>query len=218
MMKKPKFETVLFGLILIFIGAGYLYESLGLGDFKIFFNGWWLLVIILFAIADMVKNRIHLINCFLVFLCTWELLYRYDVIPRGISFSMLFALLFIFLGIKVIFGNLSTSAEKLCIFKNQTYSASGQPLEHVLCIMGHCVIDLRGASYQSNQALKVRCILGSVTVLTPLDLRISPVCSGNIIGRFSDKQNQFETLETKKECQTFLNIKFLFFFGVILFF
>lgn len=187
------------GIVLIFIGAGYLYESLGLGDFKIFFNGWWLCVIILFAIADMVKNRIRLMNCFLVFLCVWELLYRYDVIARGVSFSVLFALLFIILGVKVIFGNLSTSAEKLCILKNQTYSASGQPLEQVLCIMGHCVIDLRGASYQSSQALKVRCILGSATVLTSPALRVSPVCSGNIIGSFSDKQNQSDTLETKKE-------------------
>ena len=194
-MKKPDLGTVLFGIVLIFIGAGYLYGSLEFGDFKIFFNGWWLYLIILFAVADMVKKRIRPINCLIVFLCVWELLYRYDVIARGVTFSVLFALLFILWGIYVIFGNLSTSREKVCILKTQTYSASGQPIEQVHCVMGYCVIDLRSGTYQNGQALKVKCVLGGVEILAPCDLKVSPVCSGNIMGTFSDKSDKLDHSE-----------------------
>lgn len=185
-MKKTRLGTVFFGVLLIFIGLGYLYESMGFGSFNIFFKGWWLVLIILLVVFDMVRSRVKPIGCLIVALCVWELLYRYHVIPRGVSLSVIFALLLIGWGISVIIGGKSTAGNKVCFFKTQTYSAAGQAIELVQCILGNCIVDLRNGTYADGQALKVQCILGSVEVVAPPDLKVTPVCGGNVLGSFSD--------------------------------
>lgn len=186
-MKKPDGGTILFGVLLIVIGVGSLSKSFGFDALNLFFDGWWLYLIILFALADMVKNRISFLNCLAVFFCVWELLYRYGVIVQGVSFAVIFALLFILWGIHVIFGGMSTETGKVCVCKTQTYSASGQTIEQVCCVLGHSILDLRGGTYQSGQAVKVKCVLGSVEVLVPSAWKVSPVCSGKVMGTFSDR-------------------------------
>ena len=59
----------LFGVIIILIGAYLLFSALGwLGDFSIFFDGWWTLFLIIPALVSMSKTGVTVGNTVLLIL------------------------------------------------------------------------------------------------------------------------------------------------------
>lgn len=53
---KPKYSSLLWGLLFILIGAGYAGNAFGFWHFSIFFRGWWTLFIIVPCLANLIES------------------------------------------------------------------------------------------------------------------------------------------------------------------
>ena len=116
-----KISSVLWGIVLVVIGAIFALNSLNITDIDVFFDGWWTLFIIvpcavgLFTEREKTRNIIGIAVGVLLFLCCREIL----------SFSLLWKLLvpalIIIVGLKMVFsGIFGNKANE--IFKKLKYN------------------------------------------------------------------------------------------------
>ena len=65
-MMTYRVKRILWGLVFVAIGIGYLGTQLDWWDFTIFFPGWWTMLLILPALYSMLDHGLHFYNIFTV--------------------------------------------------------------------------------------------------------------------------------------------------------
>lgn len=100
---KYIFDRILLGVILLTIGVGYLGDQFHFWEFTMFFPGWWTFFITLPAISCIVKNGLHISSCFFTLLGLYLLADCNGWIGFHLSWTMIIAMICIYLGVKLLF-------------------------------------------------------------------------------------------------------------------
>ena len=109
-MKKS--SSIIWGIILVAVGIIFGGNALGLFDIDIFFDGWWTLFIIIpcligiFTDSDKTGNIIGLCIGVFLLLCSQEIL-AFDLLLK-----LLFPLIIVAIGAKMIFGSFKSGKTK----------------------------------------------------------------------------------------------------------
>lgn len=104
-MKKNSSIGIILGLVFLLIGAGYLAEVFGLiGDFTIFFDGWWTLFIIVPCFCGLFrKDGANVGNLIGIAIGLFLLLMAQDVLSGEKLWALLIAAVCVLIGVNLIF-------------------------------------------------------------------------------------------------------------------
>lgn len=202
-MKKS--SKILWGLLLIAVGAIFALNAAGIADIDVFFDGWWTLFIIIpcgigiFNEQDKMGNLIGLlIGVFLLLCCQ-------DVLSFGMLWKMIVPAIIILVGIKLLFGGLfgNKANEMLkdmkasgnnpksgnAMFSGQNMNFDGEVFEgaELNAVFGGIKCDLRKAIIEKDCAINVSAIFGGIDILVPENVNVK-VNTTAVFGGVSDKR------------------------------
>ncbi len=205
---RTTLSRIFIGLVVVAIGIGYLGNALWNWDFRIFFDGWWTLFLIVPAIYSLIKWRINLFSILLLITGVALLLNAQGLLAAGFWAVFLPALVIVF-GLYIIFGRLinrkvksfdsivrnkrlggdtSSCPEYTAVFgeshvKNVSSSLLGG---EATAIFGSVTLDLREAKINQNIIFDANAVFGGVEIFAPDDVKVE-LTGLPIFGGFSDK-------------------------------
>lgn len=195
-MFKSIVRRIMFGILFIGLGVAIIGQVAELWDLRDYSNGWWALFIIVPGIAGIISSGFQFWNVALVIIGVW--LYGNENNMFGmkdISWTWLFGVMLIFVGIKIVIGTSHKAYKKIpigdinngkfnestedypeynCVFSNLNISNKSQSLKGgtASSVFGKMVIDLREVNIQSNISFEVNSVFGGLDVLTPKALPV----------------------------------------------
>lgn len=202
-----RINSILWGVVLIAVGAVLALNATGIASINIFFDGWWTLFIIvpcfigLFSQTDKTGNLIGLLIGVLLFLACqnildldilWKLIV--PIIIAGIGLKML---------LKGITGNESTEIQNTMKqngeeMKTGFAAFSGQNLNYdqevftgaeLTAVFGGIKCDLRNALIERDAVINTSSIFGGIDILVPDTVNVK-VNSNSIFGGVDMKKHQ----------------------------
>lgn len=201
-MKKS--SNVLWGIVLIAVGAVFALNELNITDIDLFFDGWWTLFIIvpcgigLFTEREKTGNLIGIaIGVFLLLCCQ-------DILNFSFMWKLLVPAVIVIVGLKMVFtglfGNKANEMIKqlklegkhprsgFAAFSGCDMNYDGQVFEsaELTAIFGGVKCDLRNAIIEKDCAIQVSAIFGGVDILVPAGINVK-VNSTSIFGGMSNK-------------------------------
>lgn len=199
-----KISSVIWGIVLIAVGAIFALNALNITKIEVFFDGWWTLFIIvpcavgLFTDREKTGNIIGLAIGVFLLLCCQDIL----------SFSMLWKLfvpaIIVLIGLKLIFNGLFGNKANEIIAKIKrnggelkaacaTFSGcdlnyDGEIFEgaELTAVFGGVECDLRNAVIEKDCAIQVSAIFGGIDILVSDTVNVK-VNSNCIFGGISNK-------------------------------
>jgi len=199
-----KVNSILWGIVLIAIGAVFALNALNITNISIFFDGWWTLFIIipsfigLFTEQDKSGNLTALAVGIILLLCCQ------DIISFGTFFKLIIPVIIVIAGIKMvfkgIFGNKANEMfakmkeegkePKVCCatFSGSNIKYDGEIFEggDYTSVFGGIKCDLRSAIIEKDCAIRVCAIFGGIDILLPENVNVKVNATG-IFGGVSDK-------------------------------
>ena len=211
-MKKS--SSIIWGIILVAVGIIFGGNALGLFDIDIFFDGWWTLFIIIpcligiFTDSDKTGNIIGLCIGVFLLLCSQEIL-AFDLLLK-----LLFPLIIVAIGAKMIFGSVKSSKTKKVMdevvqqggsVRTATATFSGQDVVYspgevftgaeLNAIFGGVDCDLRNATIPNDCVIKTTAIFGGIDVFVPQNVNVK-INSNSIFGGMSSKNHANSSANT----------------------
>lgn len=201
-----KFGNILWGVVLIVIGAIFGLNALGITHINIFFKGWWTLFIIVPSFIELFKSDnkmwsfIWLVIGIVLLLCTQSIL-SFSLIGK-----LIFPFILVMLGISIIFKDTFNKkvAEKIrtlnsnkgefeefcATFGSQQSNFSGQEFKgaNLDAIFGSVELDISKAIIKKDQVINANSIFGGIEIRVPTGVNIK-VKSTPIFGGVSNKAN-----------------------------
>lgn len=201
-----KITKILWGIVLIVVGAVIALNAFGITDIDIFFDGWWTLFIIVPCFVGLFNEREKTGNLIGIAIGVFLLLCCQNIL----SFSMLWKLaipaIIVIIGLKLILGAIfGDKATKLLVesrqngdnVKNGCAVFSAQDLRfdgevfngaELTAIFGGVKCDLRNAIIEKDCAINATAIFGGIDILVPDHVNVK-INSNSIFGGVSDKKN-----------------------------
>lgn len=197
-----KVSNILWGAVLITIGAILALNAFGITDINIFFKGWWTLFIIVPGAISLVTDRDKIGSLVCIGIGVFLLLCCRDVLNFSMIWKLLIPAVIIIIGAKMIFGNIFNKKETE-VYKNikmncemksgtATFSAAnmnfdGQVFEgaELNAVFGGVKCDLRGAIIEKDCVINATAVFGGITVLVPENLNVK-INSASVFGGASD--------------------------------
>lgn len=197
--------NIIFGLLLLGTGIGYLGNAFDLWNFSIFFAGWWSLFLILPALSGMVSYGIHLWNSVPLLFGLYFLLNAQGLIQFELTFVTMGALLLIYMGIKLLFPSKkkkqwNIDEELLKESTGQKYTCSNvfgirkmkvtQPFETaaVESIFGQLELDCSTLNLSEVKSLSIEAVFGEVVLIVNEDVYCE-IIGDNVFGAIHYNQN-----------------------------
>lgn len=205
-----KTKSVIWGLILVAVGAVLALNAVGLTHIDVFFDGWWTLFLIvpcaagLFSAKDKTGNLIGLgIGVILLLACQ-------NVIRLDLVWKLIFPVMIVAIGLRLIFKDTFNrkSREAVRKLKEQgipmrEYCAtfSGQDLDftgetfrgaELNAIFGGIKCDLRTALIPEDAVIDACSIFGGIDIYVPEDVNVK-ITSNSIFGGVSNKRKKQKT-------------------------
>lgn len=200
---RSRFASVLWGIVFITIGIFYAGDSFNLWEFRLFFDGWWTLFIIIPCLISIVENGFGTGNAVGLSIGILFLLSSQGIVNSRIVAKLVFLAILILIGIKIIFrDNFNRNVKKnMNININKegrleyTSIFSGQkeiyPNQHfsgasILAIFGGIELDLRNAIINEDIVINSTSICGGVDILVPSNVNVK-ISSIPIFGGAANK-------------------------------
>lgn len=205
-----KAKSVIWGLVLVAVGAVLALNAVGLTNMDVFFDGWWTLFLIvpcaagLFSAKDKTGNLIGLgIGVILLLACQ-------NVIRLDLVWKLIFPVLIVAIGLRLIFKDTFNrkSREAVRKLKEQgipmgEYCAtfSGQDLDftgetfrgaELNAIFGGIKCDLRTALIPEDAVIDACSVFGGIDIYVPEDVNVK-ITSNSIFGGVSNKRKKQKT-------------------------
>lgn len=205
-----KAKSVIWGLVLVAVGAVLALNAVGLTNMDVFFDGWWTLFLIvpcaagLFSAKDKTGNLIGLgIGVILLLACQ-------NVIRLDLVWKLIFPVLIVAIGLRLIFKDTFNrkSREAVRKLKEQgipmrEYCAtfSGQDLDftgetfrgaELNAIFGCIKCDLRTALIPEDAVIDACSVFGGIDIYAPEDVNVK-ITSNSIFGGVSNKRKKQKT-------------------------
>ncbi len=185
---RNKASGIVWGLIFIIIGVGFLGNALSIWNFNLFFDGWWTLFIIIPCLVSVFQQGANRGN--IIGLVIGSLLLLSFQRHLGFDVSKMFVpLIFILLGVSIIFKgrlksgcNLNASPgefDYFAIFGGQNLSFANQNFEgaNFTAIFGGFDIDLRLAHITQDVVIDATTIFGGADIYIPSNVKVKVSCT-----------------------------------------
>ena len=198
-----KVSNILWGLVLVAIGAVFALKAFGV-DLDVFFKGWWTLFIIVPCAIGLFTEREKLGNLIGIGIGVLLLLAARDVISFGLIWKLAVPAIIILIGLKMIFGGLfnrksnevyrklkedgKTLRNGSAVFSGSDMKFAGEVFEgaELNAIFGAVTCDLRGAVIQSDVVINASAVFGGIDIIVPDGVNVK-VASNSIFGGVSEK-------------------------------
>ena len=188
-------HKIVWGLAFIAVGVIFALNALEITNIDVFFDGWWTLFIIIPSFVGIFKSGDRSGSLFMLALGVTLLLAAQNVIAYGMIWKLFLPIALIFIGIKIIFGNLSFRKKKSknekttsAIFSDEKSKWDGEVLEdsEFNCVFGDLKIALEKAVIEKDVTLKINAVFGDVRVKLPSDVNVrvnSSVLFGDVVNK-----------------------------------
>ena len=197
---RNNISSVLWGVLFIVAGVGFVGNAFGLWNFELFFNGWWTLFIIIPAINGLVTDEEKTGSIIWLIIGITLLLGCQDLISFDILWKLTLPVILVFIGLSIMFNNngkkisKNTDDNEYCAcFSGQTIKFDGKDFKgtKVNAIFGGITIDLTNAKVKDGAVIDATAVFGGVTILIPEDLKVE-IKSTSVFGGVSDKTKNKE--------------------------
>lgn len=183
-------RRVIWGIVLIIVGAVFALNVLGITDFNIFFDGWWTLFIIIPSLVGLFTDRDKSSSVFWLVIGVLLLLWRRDVLDIGLAFKLLIPAVIIIIGLKLIFGNKyhaefkrikgetqlgGKKQREICAtFSGQNVDLSGEIFDgaELTAVFGGIKLDLSMAVVEKDCTIEANAIFGGVEIKMPANVNV----------------------------------------------
>ena len=196
-----KVNTVIIGILFIIVGVIVGFNSFGITNINVFFDGWWTLFIIIPAINGIISDDEKLGSIIWLIVGIILLLGCQDMISFDIIWKLMLPLILVFIGLSIMFGSkdkkLDTKNNKnrefCACFGGQTVKFDDQDFKgaEVNGIFGGITLDLRNAKIKDESVIEAAAVFGGVTILIPEDLKVE-IKSTSVFGGVIDKTKSKE--------------------------
>ncbi len=199
-----KISNVIWGIVLIAVGAMFALNALNITNIDIFFDGWWTLFIIVPCFVSLFTEREKTGNIIGIVIGVCLLLCCQDVLDFSMLWKLLIPAIIVIAGIKMIFKGFSNNKANEIIleikekggetkvgcatFSGYDMNYDGQVFEgaELSAIFGGVECDLRNAIIEKDCAIKLTAIFGGIDILVPKNVNVR-VSSNCIFGGISNK-------------------------------
>lgn len=202
-----KGTKILWGLVLVAVGAILGLNALGITKINLLFDGWWTLFIIvpcfvgLFSPGEKTGNLIGLLVGVFLLLCSQ------GILNYAMLWKLVLPVIVILIGLRLIFGSfrdpqqdkimqeLKASGKPLkngfAAFSGTNMSFNGEPFDgaELTAVFGGVKCDLRGASMSGDVMIKASAIFGGIDLIVPDGVAVK-VQSVSIFGGVDNKHPQ----------------------------
>ena len=194
-----------FALLLIFLGSGFLLQTLGYFDFGWILSQWWPLLIIVFGIIEFSKPSQRKIGPALVILFGTILLFsRFNAVDVNF-WAIFWPLVLIFVGGSILFrqaGDKVVSDKSVDTFVLMSGTEKRLNSEDFVggssvTLFGGTVIDLRQATLAKDAKLDLLTFAGGVEIFVPEGCQVNNqllVLMGGVEDKTQDVKNPTQTL------------------------
>ena len=200
-----KTKRIIWGVVLVVIGALIGLNVLGIVDFDFFFEGWWTLFIIVPSVISLITEKNKTPGIIGTVVGTVLLLAFQDVIDKTMIWKLLLPVIIIIAGILLIFKDAfnrdlktakkqyanspNRTGEHLALFSGQDLNFAGQIFygADLSAVFGGINCDLRNAAISDNAVINVCSIFGGIDIILP-DNVVVKKSSLSIFGGISDER------------------------------
>ena len=205
-----KFESILWGFVLIVLGLILGGNSLGITNIDIFFDGWWALFIIIPSFIGLFKENEKTGSIIGILIGVALLLCCQDILSFEIILKLIFPTILIIFGISMIFKDVISSKindeikkinannknnnEYSSTFSVQNINFDKEEFEgaNLTAVFGGIELDLRNSIIKEDQVINCSAIFGGIDIIVPEDVNVkvksSSVFGGIDLKKQSDKQ------------------------------
>ncbi len=200
-----KFKGVVWGILLVAIGALWCLDIVGILNFTLFFDGWWTLIIIVPSFIDLITEKNKTGSIIGLAIGVLLLLACQNIIDFGMIIRLAVPIILLVIGINIIVKSIfgRRVREKARALKTDkpdglksycaVFSGVEPNFENVVfegceatAIFGGVDLDLRRAYINEDVYIEVCCIFGGVDIKLPegVNVRVSTI---GMFGGVSDK-------------------------------
>jgi len=220
-----KFESILWGIVLVVIGVIIGCNALGITNINIFFDGWWTLFIIIPCLIGLFTEH-EKIGSFIGLLIGVALLLAcQDVIRFEMIWKLALPVVLVIIGLSLIFKDtfnqkLSKEIKEInkknkdkneynATFSGQNINFDGEEFKGttLTTVFGSVKCDLRKAIINENQVINCTSTFGGIDIYMPNDVKVK-IKSSAIFGGVSD--NRKEKNETEDSKTIYINANCVF--------
>lgn len=186
---RSKFASVMCGIIFITVGIFYAGNAFNLWNFKLFFNGWWTLFIIIPCLISIVENGFGTGNIVGLIIGILFLLSSQGIVDSRIVGKLIFPAILVLIGIKIIFRdnfnkvtkkninmdiNRDGIVEYTSIFSSQRENYPNQIFKgaSILAIFGGMELNLTNAVINEDIIINSTSICGGVDIIVPNNVNV----------------------------------------------
>lgn len=200
-----KFKGVVWGILLVAIGALWCLDIVGVLNFTLFFDGWWTLIIIVPSFIDLITERDKTGSIIGLAIGVLLLLACQNIIDFGMILKLAVPIILVTVGINIIVKSIfgRRAREKARILKKEkpegfksycaVFSGAEPNLDDTVfegcdatAIFGGVDIDLRRAHINEDVYIEVCCVFGGVDIKLPEGVNVRVSATG-MFGGVSDK-------------------------------
>lgn len=202
-----RINSILWGAVLVAVGAVLALNAFGITDVEIFFDGWWTLFIIVPSIIGLFGGRDRTINIIGLLIGIFLLLSCQNILSFNILWKLALPVIIAVIGIKMIIKGISGNkyteiTEKLkengdkikvsCAtfsgqdihFDNEVFNGS-----ELTAVFGGIECDLRNAVFNSDVVIKTCCVFGGIDIFLPENVNLK-VNSNSLFGGVDSKKHK----------------------------
>ena len=203
-MKKR--SSILWGIVLVALGAVFVMKALGVGV-DIVFDGWWTLFIIVPCAIGLFTEREKLGNIIGICIGVLLLLAVRDVISFSMLWELLVPVIVILIGLKMILGpifagksdeayrkakeNGKTLKNGSAMFGGSDMNFTNEVFEgaELNAVFGGLNCDLRGAEIKGDCVINACAVFGGIDIIVPDTVNVK-IHSNSIFGGVSDEKER----------------------------
>lgn len=196
---RKKVSGIIIGMLFILAGVIYVGDILNLWDFRVFFDGWWTLFIIIPCFINMINESFKLSNLIGLGIGTLLLLHE-----QGFkTWKFIFPSVLVLIGLYIIYNSIFQKDKKenfvdakfeksgnqksnkyFAIFSGNEPSFTNIKVSDLtaVAIMGGVELNLKNAIIDEDITIDCTCILGGIDIMMPSNVRVElsglPVLGG----------------------------------------
>ena len=184
---------IFWGIILIIVGVIVALNVLEITDIDIFFDGWWTLFLIIPGLIGIFRSGDRLGSLFLLIFGAALLLAAQNIIEYDMIWKMLLPIALVFIGLKMIFGNIFKHKERKrhlsAVFSDERAKWDNEVFgdNEFNCVFGDLKIALENAIIEKDVTIKINAVFGDVRISVPHDVNVR-VNSSMIFGDIKNKR------------------------------
>lgn len=199
------FKSILIGVLLIAVGVIFALNSIGITDIDVFFDGWWTLFIIIPCLFGLVSESDKTGPIIGLVIGLALLLSSQNIVDFSTLLKLVFPVILVIIGVKIIFGaffkkkekvgdfpkNTTTSKEYAATFAGQDIRFDGEIFEGatLTAAFGGINCDLRKAIIEKDVFINASAAFGGIDIFLPDNVNVK-IKSSAIFGGVSDKKKR----------------------------